>query len=312
MSSLPLILCDQRRLEQFHLLGRCCRPFEGYTTWTDGEGIPWAGKRVNGHCLAVTWLGPGWVFDDYARTQYGEAFAKRRQAIEQADDARHQAELAAAVNRVRLGRLAERLLWAVHQAVRTEQSSVVRLPDGLLRHYLWGPDRYDKHWRQVLLSILDGLAWLHLAAWPGDEPPPLGTDTILLTHVGDLRGTGDDRCDARCPCRHGPRHSHLLVNIGRGFLGVLEQLAVDSGTKGTRSYAFPTSPAMKGQQSLRQVGKGGQLVQVYLPACLGDAMACEQLSDQQHRLLQAVLRETTRRKRERRTELSAPEIVAGN
>src|SRR5262249_14878566 len=139
MPSYPLALADAARAEQFRLLGAGLRLFSRPDVWSDPDGIAWAVGRRHGHAFAVTWLGPGWVLDPYARRRRPGDVAARLRAMAQADGARHGAELAAAVRRVRLGRHAGRLLWAVHQAVLSARCSVVRLPDFWLAHALWGP-----------------------------------------------------------------------------------------------------------------------------------------------------------------------------
>src|SRR5262245_23657118 len=94
MPGYPLVLADQERLEQFALLGNTRRLFQDHMTWKDILGVPWAGNRVGGHCFAVTWLGPGWIFDAYACQQRAEDLAARRQAMSQANAAQHAHELA--------------------------------------------------------------------------------------------------------------------------------------------------------------------------------------------------------------------------
>jgi hypothetical protein len=68
----------------------------------------------------------------------------------------------------------------------------------------------------------------------------------------------------------------------------------------------------KESSTLRRVGKSGQLVTVYLPAKLGDRTVCESLTISQHRLLQAIVRETTRNPKEERENVSEAEVMHGN
>ena len=86
---------------------------------------------------------------------------------------------------------------------------------------------------------LAGLTWLHVFEGPETAVPVLGRETALLTHTADLRKSPDkDRCHENCPYRGGPRHHHFVVNIGQGFLGVLEQFAEDANAS-VRSYFLP-------------------------------------------------------------------------
>jgi hypothetical protein len=215
---------------------------------------------------------------------------------------------------LRLGAHAERLLWAIHRAVLRARCSVLRLPERVLAQAVWGMQRtaWPRHRRQDLLAVLKGLSWLHLADWAEETPPPLGQDTALLTQVADLRDSPElDRCDEDCPDRDGPSHHHLQINVGCGFLGVLEQFARHDPQTGARVYDFRVR-GRKGVATLRSVGKQGRLVSVYLPAKLGEPGACAALTPAQHRLLQALVRETTRQAKRRRRELAETEVFAGN
>jgi hypothetical protein len=133
-----IALADKARLEQFALLGRTHSLFHGWAPAQDGDGVSWATQSLGPHQFAVTWLGPGWVFDAYAGRQWAQDLAARRQAMRQADEGRRRQELAGAVGRLRLGRRAERVLWAVHRAVLAGRRSVVRIPDVTLGRAVWG------------------------------------------------------------------------------------------------------------------------------------------------------------------------------
>src|SRR5262249_26974875 len=160
------------------------------------------------------------------------------------------------VGRLRLGAHAERLLWVLHRRALEARSSVLRLPDHLLGEGVWGPRTcWPRHWRQDLLGILQGLSWLHLAAWNEGGRPSLGADTALLHHVADLRGQSLDRCGEDCPGLGGPAHHHVLVNVARGFLGSLEQFALPEDGSGVRTYAFPVAGRRNLRATLRRVGR---------------------------------------------------------
>jgi hypothetical protein len=107
------------------------------------------------------------------------------------------------------------------------------------------------------------------------------------------------------------RHHHLQINLGCGFLGVLEQFARHDPQTGARLYDFRVR-GRKGVATLRSVGEQGRLVSVYLPAKLGEPGACAAISGDQHRLLQALVRETTRQAKRRRRDLAETEVFSGN
>jgi hypothetical protein len=177
------------------------------------------------------------------------------------------------------------------------RSSAVRLPDHTLAAAVWGRqrERWPQQWRQELLDVLQGLTWLHVAPWHEAGPPALGADTALLTHVADLRGHGpQDVCGDDCPARHGPAHHHYLVNVARGFLGILEHLARPDDGRGVRTYDFAPGKRKAKRPTLRKLGRTGQVVQLYLPGRIGQPSACGQLTDRQHDLLRAIVCETTR------------------
>jgi hypothetical protein len=307
------VLADRVRAEQFALLGQARRLFSRFELWADGGGIPWAVSRVGGHAFAVTWLGPGWVVDPYAACRRAEALAAARDRVARATPAQHLQELTVAARRVRTGGHAERLLWLVHQRVLAARSSLVRVPDRLLAAALWGEGRsgWPRQWRQGLARSLEGLTWLHLGEWPeGGPPPDWGAGTALLTHAADLRGGDADVCDERCPGQGRPHH-HFLVNAGRGLLGLLEQFAEEDGDGGARSYRFPVGGPKGAGPTLRKAGRGGRLVTVYLPAKLGDPAACDRLTPGEHRILQALVREATRRPRRKGQRAAEVEVFRG-
>src|SRR5262249_29666770 len=119
-----------------------------------------------------------------------------------------------------------------------------------------------------------------------------------------------DTCDDQCPARGGPVHHHFLVNMGRGFLGGLEQFAV-SEREGVRTYDFPIGTKRSERPGLRKLGRSGQLVSVYLPALLSSAPRDSSLAGPQIRLLQAIVRET-RRGQWRRGISPGAEPIIGN
>jgi len=313
MSSHAFVLADQDRVEQLALVARSRGLLRGFELHIDAQGVVWARKRADGHCFAVSMLGPGWVFDPYACERRADDLARRQQAMDAADPEQQRRELERIVGDLHLGPIAERVFWMVYRSVLQVRLSVIRIPDGLLGRSVWGPDRsaWPQHWRRSLHDALQSLAWLHVAAGPEEGAPTLGQQSALLTHTADLRGSPRDACDNDCPARNGPAHSHFLANIGRGFLGILEQFAQDDAS-GIRTYEFKVRGRKGDGPTLREAGKSGKLVTVYLPAKLGDPTACAGLTTGQHRLLQAIVRETTRKTKGKRSDLSEAEVLTGN
>jgi hypothetical protein len=291
---LPLILADANRADQFLLIGRSRKLLDGYSIQNDAEGIVWATKTVAGHGFVFTWLGPSWVFDPVAQKRQAEDVRSRRAAMTAADPERHHQELDAIAEKIRMGPTAERLLWLIHQQVLLRRTSVLQLPDYLVADALWEDKKRPTHWRTEIIEVLQGLTWLHLTDGSPNEASTLGAETAILTHAADLRGTDNDVCQAECVGQAERPHHHYLINVGRGFLGILEEFAQDKDENGVRSYAFPVGGRRKLSSSLRKAGKSGQLVTIYLPTKLGDRSVSEELSLTQHRLLQAIVRETTR------------------
>ncbi|MFO0847980.1 MAG: hypothetical protein U0871_05385 [Gemmataceae bacterium] len=85
---------------------------------------------------------------------------------------------------------------------------------------------------------------------------------------------------------------HFEVDIGPGFLGLLERFGRDDGG-GVRCYQFPVS-GKRDSTTLRSLGKTGRLVSTFVPALLAEPGRCRTIGTGGHRILQARVRETTR------------------
>ena len=253
------------------------------------------------------------MFDAYGRSRRAEEYAAYLTAMQTADESQHAVMLTDVIGQLQLGRLAERLLWAIHLKVLDQKTSVVILADFEIATALWGPNSHTwpTRWRRIIRPMLNGLQWLHLADGNIDDPP-LGSRSALISHVRYLHDIGQDRCPAYCPGLDGPRHHHFLVNVGRGFLGELEKFAVSDEETGERTYDFPVGNARSHSRSLRRVGKTGRLMSAYLPAKLGDPQICSSFTADQHQLLQSIVRETTRKRRAARNSISDADVFAGN
>jgi hypothetical protein len=303
-----LVLAAADRLELFLSLRGTRRLFQTAQVWTDDNGIAWAVARAGRHAVAVTWFGPGWVFDPQARQHRAAEWARQWAAMEQATPAQHRRQLNRVVQRLRLGGQAERLLWCIHATALSQHTSLLTLADLTLGEAVWGCERraWPYHWRGDLMQLLERLSWLHIAPWPEQERPVFGQETVLLTHCGDLRGTEHDRCPTDCTERSGRHHHHMQIETGPAILGALEAFARTDPESGVRSYQFRVEARQKAMPSLRHLGRHRELVSIFLPAKLGEPKRCALLSAPQHRLLQALVRETTRAARPRRRRNTIP------
>ena len=222
--------------------------------------------------------------------------------------------LRSAIRRIPHGTLTARLLWVIHLNVIEAKTSVVKIQTWLLVVPCGDPIVHSGHGIGVVIfhGIGQALGWLHVADWLGTDAQDFGQTTALLTHFADLRGADEDACDSNCPDFGGPPHHHYLVNIGRGFLGVLEQFAQPDDGNGVRMYDFPVGTKGSNGPTLWRVGKSGRLISCFLPAELGDPLICKSFTGSQRQLLRALVRETTRARRQRRKVPAGAEVFAGN
>ena len=196
--------------------------------------------------------------------------------------------------------------------VLRKRASLLWIPDTLLAVTAWGSDRarWPRHWRKELVTTLRSLTVLHFV--DVQSVPTFGTHTALLTNVGDLRGTPDDACNADCPAAGVRGHSHLLINVGRGYLGCLESCAESDDQSGVRHYSFPIDSRNTSTATLRKLGKTGRLMSVYSPAVLGNYDNHLRFSVNQQRMFRAIVRERTRKSKSERRDVGEAEIFTGN
>lgn len=310
MAMHPFVLVDADRAALFSLI-----PFVKGLWRTS---TPWIGKDENAWHLGVqgsigigfTWLGPGWVFDPQAQTQRADELQTRMSEMSRASSEDHVRELAHRQAQLRLGAQAQRLLWAIHATVLSERTSLLCLSDVYLAGWIWAGAKKPRHWRRDINFALHSLSWLHVFA-SDDNTPSFGVNTVLITHVGDLIGTGGDACPPYCPDIGRARHSHFQIDVGLGFLGCLEKFG-RVNSDGVRTYLFPVQGQKRSGPTLRAVGKSGQLVTAYLPAVLGARMPVDTFTVDQHRLLKAIVREQTRAPRAERQKAFEAEVIQGN
>jgi hypothetical protein len=205
---------------------------------------------------------------------------------------------------LRLGCTAEQCLFLIHAEVLRQRSSRIIVPDVAFGEVRWGGRRqlWPKNWRQEIAQVLFSLIdirfeklRLNISHWP----PRLGASSVLLSRVEDcyVLGSHENRCREECLLSDGGvSHNHYLIEIGYGFLGVLEHCAESTIEPALRSYDFRLDDAsIAGDSPLRQAINGGAIVTISAPvAILGPAKWCK-ISEAQRRIIQALLRERTRR-----------------
>ena len=173
------------------------------------------------------------------RIQRAEALAELRRNTLEGGRAAQAPNWDGIVAELQFGAITERVFWAVHERILQAKRSAVRIPDVWLAHRVWGARRPPQHWltdaSPVRSIVSAGCTWAQVRE---ADPPAFGTETALLTHTADLRCSQNDQCDEDCPLAGGPPHHHFLVNIGRGFLGILER-CVTRAEGGVRYYEFP-------------------------------------------------------------------------
>lgn len=310
MNCKSFVLADVQRVEQIGIIGQLSHLMTGFDVYFDDQGLAWSVKQVGGHCFAATWPGSNRIFDPESRVRGLVEWRNATESIRCADQQEQLRQLQRRSSAIQAGPRAERLLWAIHQRILTEKQSVVTPADADLAEAVWGPrmvECWPNHWRRELSSLLKVLARLHVAS-AENGAPSWGTATALLTHTTLLRRRAD-LCGDECPWHDVRGHRHFLINSGRGLLGALETLADEGDSPGLRTYDFPVGSRRSEGPNLWRIGKTGRLMSLYLPAKLGLPSRTGQFTAKQHRLLQAIVRETTRRRRNRRASPTAPEHV---
>jgi hypothetical protein len=309
MIEYPLAIADVERVGVFLSLQTRRGVFQ---TSVEGlvNGVPWRATRVGASALGISPLGPGRLWDAAASEDDRQEAALLREQLAGMSAGQRSVALDGAVTHVRFGPLAARVAWSVHLTALRQRSSLIYVPDQWLARQLWGNGKRPRSWRHTILELLFGLSWLHVADWRvGQEYPEFGSASVLITHAGDLRGTPDDRCPEHCWLAGGERHQHFQIDVGPGFLGILERCATtDDG--GIRTYVFPSYVRKRSKAvSLQRLGKSGRLQQVFVPALVGEPEPCCQLTQRQHRLLQALTRELTRPRSDARSQSQAATVI---
>ena len=181
MEHYPLALCDQQRLHQFPLVRTGQRIFQDAGFLTDADDIPWRVRIVRGHALAFTSLGQGWVFNSYARERRAERWQRQLEIVKSATDEEREAQLNAIQQSLRLGKMAERMLWTIHRLVLELRTSVLFVPAHWIGKMVWGLPRNElpRQYHRQAAHNLQSLSWLHVAEWDGSGELPFGPMTAL-------------------------------------------------------------------------------------------------------------------------------------
>jgi len=289
--------------------------------WTDSQGTGWAVRLVPlaaQHAypgLAISWDGAGRVIDPLAREEYQRAVEQKLAELDSGSEAAARQHLRQIADRMWLYRHAEQLLWAVHQAVLIQRSSLVLLPDVALGQVIWGSDRqsWPDNWRNTLMDILSSLSALHVAGLRigGTQWRPRFTmRSVAVAHceiVEQTRGK-KDVCSPVCPLWNSPQpHEHFLIQIGYGFLGLLEHFATTDDKQGGRQFDFQQKkPAGDAGKKIAEARRSGQIVPVHLPT-----KVFGQVPPAQAGIVQALVREVTRAKGKSDRQDKA-EVLVGN
>lgn len=280
----------------------------GGLLWQDLDGVTWAVRLVPSpgegrdrfFGFSISWNGSALNLDPAARNRYARAL---RKVIEAPAPGVAQARqgLIETARQMRLYTPAEQMLWAIHQAVMTQRCSTVLLPDVLLGQYIWGGDRasWPQDWRGELMAILKSLMLLRsevLRLSPSQWKPRVGAASVAVAHVQllEMLRTGTVFCRDCCPLwSTGQRHSHFLIQVGLGFLGVLENFVTGNAECG-RTYDFTT--VLKGEPGklVRDARKSHEIITVNAPAAILGPAKWSPLRGSPARLLQAFPPEITR------------------
>jgi hypothetical protein len=188
---------------------------------------------------------------------------------------------------IRLGPLAERMLWYIHFQVMKSGCSTLIIADRQLACAIWpdSPSARPAHWRSDLLLILASLTCIHVFDDKQDIIQ-LEEATALVATAVDQKAT--HACPESCPEKGCGAHHHFLIRIGGGFLGSLEACSLKSDEPMQGKYDFFD------RRVLRRLGRRNRLRRVFLPAKLGSQKKITRLSFEQHRVFQSLIQEVTR------------------
>jgi hypothetical protein len=226
---------DPDRVRFIALLTGTRRPFDGSVVLRGDGGTKWSCTRLGSYVAAVP----------FERLESGA---------------------------IRLGRLAERLLWHVHYCVRESRRRQVQLHLHHIREVLWGADSFPKNWRGNLLKVIGSLSKIRVGAWP--------TEGVAL-RIEETKQLFDD-------VELVELERLITFEIGEGFLGSLEQF-----NDGKGGLDWPKD------SELRRLRQGNANQEIYLPVFLGRREPCDRITPRQKGMLQVILSEVTFERRQK-------------
>lgn len=300
--SRSIVICDRIRLVAFSAIHNLRRRILDGGITTEANGMAWDSISAGDAIVGLNNTVAGWWFDPFLRHHRLGDLSEQSTPPGTGITAEPQP---ARTGTLHFGDQSERLLWLIHCRVLQFGVSMLSLADRECAAAMWGPsiEGWPRHWRGDIQRCLDSLTRLHVSSQSQSEAPSFGENSALLVHAEDLRRKGDrDRCTTDCILRQHRAHHHYRISIGRGFLGVLEECATSENEFGVRTYDFFD------RRALRRLGRRGMLGSVFLPAKLGDPTACKSLTQNQHRLLQSLVQETTRNRKSSHLEATTPRV----
>lgn len=282
----------------------------GGFVWADFQDVGWAVSLVPSadrepHSyagLAISWCGGGRLIDPLAREEYRRAVEEQIATLDPIKGAERRKRLQQIAERVWLYERGEQLLWLIHWAVLVQRKSVVLLPDILLGQAVWGGERraWPVNWRGTLFDILSSLSLLHAARLRISSAgwcPRFGMRSVAVAHVEHVeqnRGKRD-ACGKGCPLwSDAAAHGHFLVQIGYGFLGLLEHFATSDDEQGRRHFDFRQDPQGEQGKVVRMARQEGQVVRIHLPTKIFGPSSWSGLGIGHRRIIHALVNEVTR------------------
>jgi hypothetical protein len=297
--------------------------------WTDAQETGWAVRLVSMNRekdsqyagLAISWNGGGRLIDPLAREEYRRAVEQQMAELASGSEAEARNRLGHNAKRMWLYERGEQILWAIHAAVLMQRRSIVLLPDVGLGEIVWGGNRdaWPDNWRGSLTDVLGSLSQLHLAVLQIADTewrPQFTMRSAAVAFFEDLERNRKRKgfCRPGCPLWNCPEpHNHFLIQIGYGFLGLLEKFAIHDA-QGTRQFDF-TQKKPRGEQGsvLTAARKQGRVVPVHLPTKVFGPSGWSQLSRGHCGLIQGLVREITRvQKKSDTTRRDRADIRIGN
>jgi hypothetical protein len=146
--------------------------------------------------------------------------------------------------------------------------------------------------------------------------PQMGVMSVAVAGFEDRAVTSTrrrlDACDETCPLYgRGPRHGHFVIQIGLGFLGVLQHYAVPASPDAVGcAYEFTATTNPDSAEELRAHQRAGRTPSVSLPAKLFGAAKWSGLSRPATRVLGGILHEVTRAPSNQRADRAS--VFTGN